>query len=157
MCALHCAVRLLLPDVLLDDARAGHVQAEHAGESMSGAACADLFASWCSPDLIPVVQGWEECTVYDKDRCGLAYSGSNQAIYCNITSPSIWPALMQVGPRMLCSGQVGHDQRDIFTAFVRSTALMSSWEVYVKVRQIGHRTHPGRWPAPRTAVMPPPI
>lgn len=36
------------------------------------------------------------CLARDKNICGLQYSDVDQAVYCPITSPAEWPALLQV-------------------------------------------------------------
>lgn len=43
---------------------------------------------------------WEECQSYDEGRCGLQYSSGRQAVFCQVPSPSSWPAIMQV--RSVC-------------------------------------------------------
>lgn len=37
-----------------------------------------------------------ECKAYDKERCGLLYSTSRQAQWCEIKNPSTWPPFMTV-------------------------------------------------------------
>jgi hypothetical protein len=36
------------------------------------------------------------CVERDETDCGLQYSDGDNAFFCEVTSPSIWPALMQV-------------------------------------------------------------
>ncbi len=43
----------------------------------------------CNPDL-------DFCKTYDEERCGIQYSNGQQASFCAIESPSMWPALLQV-------------------------------------------------------------
>lgn len=39
---------------------------------------------------------WEECTEYDSTQCGFEYSDAQQAGFCAVPSPSIWPAMVSV-------------------------------------------------------------
>ena len=41
-------------------------------------------------------QVWEICQQYYTTKCGIQYSTAQQASYCPIPSPSIWPALYTV-------------------------------------------------------------
>ena len=40
----------------------------------------------------------DDCQLYDATRCGFQYSDADQAGYCAVASPSVWPALLQVPP-----------------------------------------------------------
>jgi ABC-type multidrug transport system ATPase subunit len=41
-------------------------------------------------------QGWEDCQEYDTNQCGFQYSDADQAGFCAVPSPSIWPALFSI-------------------------------------------------------------
>ena len=41
-------------------------------------------------------QGWETCEESDDAQCGLQYSNAEQAAFCAIASPSIWPAMVSL-------------------------------------------------------------
>lgn len=41
-------------------------------------------------------QVWEICQQYDTTKCGIQYSTAQQAPYCPVPSPAIWPAFYTV-------------------------------------------------------------
>ncbi|PNH11475.1 ABC transporter A family member 12 [Tetrabaena socialis] len=56
----------------------------------NGQNCRELQQGFCDTD-----QGYE-CKRFDKDKCGLAYSSSVQASWCEVKDPSSWPPVVQV-------------------------------------------------------------
>ena len=45
----------------------------------------------------PCISGeYDSCALYDETQCGVQYSNSRQAVWCQVDSPSIWPPVAQV-------------------------------------------------------------
>ncbi len=70
--------------------------------------CGCLCLSCCSTPAdggdaicrVPTVEdpcrAWEDCQLYDDTQCGFQYSDAEQAGFCAVPSPSIWPALFSI-------------------------------------------------------------
>lgn len=55
-------------------------------------------SSQCSPFL-------EECKSYNDEICGLQYSDPDQAFFCEVADPFIWPAVVDIPPKWYRPGR----------------------------------------------------
>ncbi|KAL4523256.1 hypothetical protein Ndes2437B_g00384 [Nannochloris sp. 'desiccata'] len=48
------------------------------------------------PTIDDPCRAWEDCEQYDDNQCGFLYSDAEQAGFCAVPSPSIWPAMFSI-------------------------------------------------------------
>jgi ABC-type multidrug transport system ATPase subunit len=48
------------------------------------------------PTIEDPCRAWEDCEEYDESQCGFQYSDAEQAGFCAVPNPSIWPAMFSI-------------------------------------------------------------
>lgn len=74
-----------------------------------------------------------DCVEYDQETCGLMYSTAEQAPFCEVTQPPLWPAVLQVPPG------TGSEARILYTGDDMEIAGSLMEQLLVTGEEVGRR------------------